>query len=71
MTERKKLKRDPNIARRKITIDRPALEIDEVDRLARLAGYKRTPEFFLACVKAARVDLDLYLSLRSEPLIGM
>lgn len=63
MTERKELKREPNIRRRKITIDRPALEIDEIDRLTRLAGYKRTPEFFLACVKAAKIDLDMYTSI--------
>ena len=63
MSGRKKCERDPNIKRRKITIDRPAFEIDEVDRLARLAGYKHTPKFVLACVKAARVDLDMYTSI--------
>lgn len=63
MTERKKIKRDPNITRRKITIDRPAFEINEVDRQARLVGFKSTPKFVLECIRAAKIDVDRYTSI--------
>ncbi len=63
MSAKKCTQRDANLKRRKIIIDRSAEVINEVEKLARSRGFKRTPNFLLHCATSAASSVDIETSI--------